>query len=72
MNNTIVGVDLAKEVIQVCVYTNHRLIIESISFIPLFSKEGNKTRIRSFFSKSACDKFIVRLIKDLRHMLKTN
>ena len=25
MNNTIVGVDLAKEVIQVCIYTNNRV-----------------------------------------------
>ena len=25
MNNTIVGVDLAKEVIQVCIYTNRRV-----------------------------------------------
>jgi hypothetical protein len=27
MNNTIVGVDLAKELIQVCVYTNKKCIL---------------------------------------------
>lgn len=44
MNNTIVGVDLAKYLIQVCVFTNNKVHSNTEMTPPEFPCETNATR----------------------------